>query len=294
MGQSETPEWARLNRAHWDSTVPVHVASEFYDLAPLRAGEGRLYPVEEAELPRIAPNGWAGLRVLHLQCHFGADTLVLAQRGAEVVGLDFSMPAVKQARALATELGLDDRSRFVCADLYDARHALPEPEGFDVVYTTWGTIGWLPDIVEWARIVSWFLKPGGRFYFADGHPSAFVFDDPQPGAPTALLDGGPAAFPTPRFSYFEARPLDLDEAGDYADPDAELEHSRTVEWMHPLGQTLTALVDAGLALDFVHEHDAVPWQMFSVLEPRGDGLWAWPGTAWLPLGMSLGATRRAE
>jgi SAM-dependent methyltransferase len=294
MGQSETPEWARLNRAHWDSTVPVHVASGFYDLAPLRAGEGRLYPVEEAELLRIAPNGWAGLRVLHLQCHFGADTLVLAQRGAEVVGLDFSMPAVKQARALATELGLDDRSRFVCADLYDARHALPEPEGFDVVYTTWGTIGWLPDIVEWARIVAWFLKPGGRFYFADGHPSAFVFDDPQPGAPTALLDGGPAAFPTPRFPYFEARPLDLDEAGDYADPDAELEHSRTVEWMHPLGQTLTALVDAGLALDFVHEHDAVPWQMFSVLEPRGDGLWAWPGTAWLPLGMSLGATRRVE
>ncbi|WP_439566029.1 class I SAM-dependent methyltransferase [Microcella sp.] len=299
MAQSDSPEWARLNRAHWDEKVPVHVASEFYDLAPLRAGEGRLYPIEEAELPRIASAGWHGLRVLHLQCHFGADSLVLAQRGATVVGLDFSMPAVRQARALATELGLDDRSRFICADLYDARHALPEPESFDVVYTTWGTIGWLPDIVEWARIIAWFLKPGGRLYFADGHPAAFVFDDPradEPGAdePAALLDGGPARFPAPRFGYFEREPLALDEPGDYADPDAELAHSRTVEWMHPLGETLTALVDAGLGIDFVSEHDAVPWQMFSVLEPRGDGLWGWPGTSWLPLGMSLGATRRAD
>lgn len=299
MAQSDSPEWARLNRAHWDEKVPLHVASEFYDLAPLRAGEGRLYPIEEAELPRIVPAGWHGLRVLHLQCHFGADSLVLAQRGATVVGLDFSMPAVRQARALATELGLDDRSRFICADLYDARHALPEPESFDVVYTTWGTIGWLPDIVEWARIIAWFLKPGGRLYFADGHPAAFVFDDPradEPGAdePAALLDGGPARFPAPRFGYFEREPLALDEPGDYADPDAELAHSRTVEWMHPLGETLTALVDAGLGIDFVSEHDAVPWQMFSVLEPRGDGLWGWPGTSWLPLGMSLGATRRAD
>lgn len=294
MGQPEIPEWARLNRAHWDEKVPVHVASEFYDLAPLRAGQGRLYPIEEAELPRIAPEGWAGLRVLHLQCHFGADSLVLAQRGAEVVGLDFSMPAVKQARALATELGLDARSRFVCADVSDARHALPEPEGFDVVYTTWGTIGWLPDIAEWARIIAWFLKPGGRLYFADGHPASFVFDEPGADEPAALLDGGPARFPTPRFGYFEREPLALDEAEDYADPDAQLAHSRTVEWMHPLGETLTALVDAGLRIDFVHEHDTVPWRMFAVLEPRGDGLWAWPGTAWMPLGMSLGATRRAD
>ncbi len=292
MGQPDLPEWARINRAHWDEKVPVHVASEFYDLAPLRAEEGRLYPVEEAELPRIAPDGWNGLRVLHLQCHFGADTLVLAQRGATVVGLDFSMPAVRQARELATELGLDDRSRFICADLYDARHALPDPEGFDLVYTTWGTIGWLPDVAEWARIIAWFLKPGGRLYFADGHPSAFVFDDPLDDQPAALLDGGPTRFPTPRFGYFDREPSDLDEPGDYADRDAVLANTRTVEWMHPLGQTLTALVDAGLTIDFVHEHDAVPWQMFSVLEPRGDGLWGWPATAWLPLGMSLGATRR--
>ena len=289
----DSPEWARVNRAHWDELVDVHVASEFYDLAPLRSGQGRLYPIEEAELPRIAPQGWEGVRVLHLQCHFGADSLTLAQRGATVVGIDFSMPAVKQARRLADELSLAERARFVCATVYDARHALPEPESFDVVYITWGTIGWLPDVAEWARIIAWFLKPGGRLYFADGHPSAFVFDDADAHEPAALLDDGPAAFPTAQYAYFDESPLEVDEEGDYADPDARIVSSRTIEFMHPLGRTLTALIDAGLTLDFVHEHDAVPWQMFSVLERRDDGLWAWPGTTWLPLGMSLAATRRA-
>ena len=292
MAHDELPEWARINRARWDELVDVHLASEMYDLVDLRAGAGRLVAIDETELPLIAPEGWQGLRVLHLQCHFGADSLVFAQRGAAVVGLDFSMPAVKQARALADELGLSERARFVCANLYDARHALPEPESFDVVYTSWGTIGWLPDIAEWARIIAWFLKPGGRLYFADGHPAAFVFDEPVPGAPTALLDGGPALFPPARYGYFDETPLDIDEEGDYADPDAQVTSSRTIEFMHPLGATVSALIDAGLTIDFLHEHEAVPWQMFSVLERRDDGLWAWPGTAWLPLGMSLAATRR--
>lgn len=295
MGTADdVPQWARVNRARWDELVDVHLASDMYDLTELRAGAGTLVPIDEAELPLIAPEGWHGLRVLHLQCHFGADTLTLAQRGATVVGLDFSMPAVKQARALAAELELSERARFVCANVYDARHALPEPEGFDVVYTTWGTIGWLPDITEWARIIAWFLKPGGRLYFADGHPSAFVFDEPQPGAPAALLDGGPAFFPPARFGYFDDAPIDIDEEGDYADPDARITNTRTIEFMHPLGATITALIDAGLTIDFVHEHDVVPWQMFSVLEPREGGLWGWPATAWLPLGMSLAATRRSD
>ena len=292
MAHDELPEWARVNRARWDELVDVHLASEMYSLVDLRAGAGRLVAIDEAELPQIAPEGWQGLRVLHLQCHFGADSLVFAQRGADVVGLDFSMPAVKQARALADELGLSEQARFVCANLYDARHALPEPESFDVIYTSWGTIGWLPDIAEWARIISWFLKPGGRLYFADGHPAAFVFDEPVPDAPAALLDGGPALFPPARYGYFDETPLDIDEEGDYADPDAQVANSRTIEFMHPLGVTVSALIDAGLMIDFLHEHDAVPWQMFSVLERRGDGPWAWPGTAWLPLGMSLAATRR--
>lgn len=278
-------EWLDLNRARWDELVPLHVGSEMYDRTALREGRGRfMTPFEEAELAAYAPDGWEGKRVLHLQCHFGQDTLVFAQRGAEVVGIDFSRPAVEEARALAAELGLAERARFVEANVYDARHRLPQPESFDVVYTTWGTIGWLPDIAEWARIIAWFLKPGGRLYFADGHPAGFVHDDPPAGSPDGL--------PTLRFAYFGGEPDILDEAGDYADAEAEVENSVTWEWLHSISDVVTALLDAGLSIDFLHEHDRIPWRMFSALERDGDGLWGWPGTRYLPLGWSLGATSR--
>jgi 2-polyprenyl-3-methyl-5-hydroxy-6-metoxy-1,4-benzoquinol methylase len=132
-------EWLDANRAQWDERVPLHLESEFYDVPALKAGTAALYPIEEDELPLVAPDGLAALRVLHLQCHFGADSLILAQRGAEVVGLDFSKPAIIAARGLAEELGLT--ARFVHANIYDARHILPEPESFNIVYTTWGTVG---------------------------------------------------------------------------------------------------------------------------------------------------------
>jgi len=274
-------DWLDANRAQWDERVPLHVASEFYDQSKLRAGHGALTPIDEAELAAYFPDGLAGKRILHLQCHFGADTLTLAQRGAEVVGVDFSKPAIVQARALAAELDLADRSRFVIANVYDLRHTLPQPESFDIVFTTWGTIGWLPDVAEWARIVEWYLKPGGALYFADGHPAAYVFD-------------GAGADGLPNFAYaYDAHgePDVVDDAGDYAEPDARLENTRTFEWNHPLGETLGALAATGLALEFFHEHYALPWKMFPALERGDDGLFRWPATTWLPLGMSIGARK---
>ncbi len=133
-------DWRRLNRANWDERVPIHLAAPIYDGARLRAGDARLLPIEEAELGPVA-----GLRLLHLQCHFGHDTLILAQRGAEVAGLDFSAPAIAAARSLAAELGLSDRARFFEADLYDAPAVIAEPASFDRVYVTWGAICWLPE-----------------------------------------------------------------------------------------------------------------------------------------------------
>ena len=276
-------EWLERNRARWDELVPIHVAAPMYDRTALREGRGRfMTPMEESELAGLAPEGWNGLRVLHLQCHFGQDTLVFAQRGAEVVGLDFSMPAVEEARVVAAELGLSDRARFVHANVYDARHLLPEPGGFDVVYSTWGTIGWLPDVAEWARIIAWFLKPGGRLYFADGHPAAWAHDDPAAGE----------GLPELRYEYFgDGRPDIWDESGDYADEGAVVENTVSWEWSHPTAEVLTALLDAGFRLDFYHEHDIVPWQMFRALEHTGDGLWGWPAERWLPLTYSLAATR---
>jgi SAM-dependent methyltransferase len=140
------PDWRALNRANWDERVPLHLGAKSYDLGPLRAGRGRLHTIEEAELGPVG-----GLRVLHLQCHFGKDSLTLAQRGATVVGLDFSEPAIAAAQALARELGLDGRASFVAADVYNAPAAIPNAHAFDLAYVTWGALWWLPDM-RWSPI----------------------------------------------------------------------------------------------------------------------------------------------
>ncbi len=271
-------DWRAINRANWDERVGVHLKAPGYDLAPLRAGRGRLNAIEEAELGDVH-----GLEVLHLQCHFGADTLSLAQRGARVTGLDFSEPAIAAARGLADELGLADRARFVCADLYEAPSAVGRAEAFDLVYVTWGATCWLPDIKRWAAIVAQFLKPGGRLYYADGHPSAYVFDNE-----TKLPDGMPGYFAP----YFQREPLVMNDGFDYADPDARLVNATNVSWMHSLSSILGGLLEAGLSLDWLHEHAQVPWQMFHILVKRDDGDWHWPDRPWLPLALSLQASRR--
>ncbi len=270
-------DWRALNRANWDERVPVHLASALYDVTPLRAGTARLNPIEEAELGPVD-----GLRVLHLQCHFGRDSLILAQCGATVVGLDFSPPAIAAARALAEELGLAERARFIEADLYDAPAAIAEPASFDRVFTTWGTICWLPDIAGWARVVAHFLKPGGSFYFADGHPAALVLDDR-----TQHADGSPGFY----LPYLRNEPLLFDDPTDYADATAQLANARTCQWLHPIGTVVTALIQAGLRLDWLHEHPAVTWRMFNCLAEGEDGMFRWPGPPWLPLSYSLQATQ---
>jgi SAM-dependent methyltransferase len=281
-------DWLEANRVQWDERVPLHVASEFYDQSKLRAGRGELYPIEEAELAAVFPDGLEGKRILHLQCHFGADSLVLAQRGATVVGIDFSKPAILEARTLASEVGLADRARFIIANIYDARHALPEPESFDAVFTTWGTIGWLPDVAEWARIIDWFLKPGGKLYFADGHPTAWVFDTAEDPVP---VEGPPIAF---LFPYDTDGVADMNESSsDYAQQHTELVNTTKFEWMHPLSETLGAVLATGMTLDFFHEHYEIPFRMYDVLEPTGTGMFRWPDRKWLPLGLSLAATKPA-
>ena len=273
-------EWKRANRACWDERVGVHLAPGGYDLAALRAGTSRLNAIEEAELGPVA-----GLRVAHLQCHFGRDSLILAQRGAEVTGLDFSPPAIAAARLLAGELGLADRARFLEADLYDARAAIPEPGGFDLVYVTWGAICWLADIREWARIVAFFLKPGGRLYLAEAHPAAFVFDD------LAKTADGMPGFYAP---FFATEPLQFEAVKDYANETAALTNTTTYVWNHPIGDVVTALLDAGLRLDWLHEHDAITWRMFDILREDASGLYRWPDKRWLPLAYSLSASREAR
>jgi SAM-dependent methyltransferase len=272
------PAWKATNRAHWDEKVALHLGPRGYDLTSLRAGRGRFNAIEEAELWPVD-----GCRILHLQCHFGSDSLKLAQRGATVVGLDFSAPAIDAARRLTAELGLADRAHFVRADLYDAPAAIPETAGFDMVFVTWGAICWLPDIYRWAEIVSYFLKPGGSLYLAEAHPAAMVFDDAA-----KLPDGRPGYFAP----YFSAEPVVMQEAHDYIDETTTVANATTYTWIHPLGAVISALLKASMTLDWLHEHDAVTWHMFDVLVQGPDRLWRWPDKPWLPLAYSLRATRR--
>jgi SAM-dependent methyltransferase len=272
------PEWRRANRAAWDQFVSLHIGPRGYDLSDLRAGNGRLTPIEEAELPPVE-----GRRILHLQCHFGADSLRLAQRGARVIGLDFSARAIEVARTLTNELGLADRVRFVHADLYDAVQAVPAPHGFDIVFVTWGAICWLPDLARWAQIVAAMLRPGGSLYLAEGHPCGYVFDDAA---------GSSSGMPGLFAPYFSREPVIETDPHDYEVPEARLADATVYMWNHPLGEIVTSLTAAGLTLDWLHEHDAVPWRMFRILIKDAAGLYRWPDTPWLPLAFSLTATRR--
>jgi SAM-dependent methyltransferase len=274
------PDWLARNRANWDERVAIHLHAPnrvHYHLDRLRAGSGTLDAIAAEMLGPVS-----GLRVLHLQCHFGQDTLTIAQQGAEVVGLDFSAPAIEAARSLAAELGLTARARFAEGNVYDAATFVPEPGSFDRVFVSWGALCWLPDIASWARVVASFLKPGGYLALAEAHPAAYVFDDAA-GTP----DGRPGWFAP----YLAREPM-LEVGGvDYADPTARIVNNRTVEFLHPLSDILTWLIEAGLRIDRFQEHDSIPWQMFACLTKRGPDEHVWPDRPWLPLSYSLRATK---
>ena len=272
------PEWRALNRANWDERVDIHLnAPNAYDLTRLRDGTASLDPIASAVLGPPA-----GLRILHLQCHFGWDTITMARAGASAVGLDFSPRAIEVARGLAGELALEDRVRFVLSDLYDVREMVPEPASFDRVFVSWGALPWLPDIRTWGQIVAHFLKPGGYLALAEGHPAAWVFDDAA-----ASPDGRPGWL----VPYLGREVFEDNNPVDYADPDTPIKNSRTNEFPHPLSDIIMALIGAGLRLDEFQEHDSVPWRMFKCLV-RGEGrYYRWPDRPWLPLSYSLRASK---
>ena len=215
-------DWRDLNRAMWDAAVPLHLASPVYDLPAFRAGGSSLRRHEIADLGDVA-----GKSLVHLQCHFGMDTLSWARRGARVTGLDFSAPAIAAATALAKETGLS--ARFVTADVYDAAQALGG-ERFDIVYTGVGALCWLPDMTRWARVAADLMAPGGRLYLYEFHPLKFMFGEtPTP----EILD--------PYFTPAEGFPL-----GGVAYASGAAAPAPTLQWNHPLGEVVTSLSEAGL------------------------------------------------
>ena len=264
------------NRRQWDERAPLHVTSEFYDLAGFRAGGSTLRAIEVEEVGDVA-----GRELLHLQCHFGLDTLSWARRGARVTGLDFSESAVEAARALADAEGID--AEFVCANVYDAVAAL-SGRTYDVVYTGIGALCWLPDIDRWAATAGALVKPGGSLYVFEHHP--FI------GA-LGMGDG----FTDLRFEYAydsdAQHPMRWDGSGSYAVPDAPTVHNVAYEWNHSLGAITSGLIAHGLVLEFLHEHPFMLWQRWPFLVEAEPGIWRLPAEyeARLPLMFSLRATR---
>lgn len=236
-----TTHFYETNQARWDESVAIHVVSEGYDMEGFLHGEKALYPVETDEVGDVT-----GKTLLHLQCHFGMDTLSWARLGAQVTGLDFSEPAVEQARELAARIGIADAT-FVQSNLYEARDAISGQ--FDVVYTGIGALCWLHDIREWARIVAHFVKPGGFFYIYEGHPVLWALDIDRKDHLLVMTD-----------PYFELdHPSEYQDEYTYTDGPA-LKNTRNYEWNHGIGEIVTALIDAGLQMDFLHEHREVAWQ----------------------------------
>ena len=185
-------------------------------------------------------------KILHLQCHFGQDTLSLARLGAMAMGADLSDKAINRAKDFNAQLGLD--AEFICCDIYDLPNHINEK--FDIVFTSYGTIGWLPDITKWAKLISDFLKPNGKFVFVEFHPVVWMFDD---------------YFKTVFYSYFNIEPIVESYSGSYADKDASIENQQ-VGWNHPTSEVLNALILSGLEINSFDEYDYSPYNCFNETE----------------------------
>jgi SAM-dependent methyltransferase len=237
-------DWFDLNRANWDERAVPHAASEQYAVERFVSDPDFLSDVVRFDLPRLGDI--AGLRAVHLQCHIGTDTLSLHRLGARVSGLDFSGPALVQARDLARRAGAD--IDYVEAAVYDALDVLPAG-AFDLVFTGIGALCWLPDVRRWAEIVAGLLRPGGRLFLREGHPMLWALDEDRE-------DVLAVAYP-----YFEhTEPLVFDEPGTYVQTEHVFQHTRSASWNHGLGEIVTALLETGFRLTMLVEHDSVPWE----------------------------------
>lgn len=233
-------DYAEVNRRSWNARVDIHYASNFYDVEKFLAGRSSLNSIETALLGDVA-----GQSVLHLQCHFGQDSISLARLGARVTGVDLSDRAIHRARALAQEAGIEPEAcRFVCCDVYEVPR---EVSGvFDLVFTTYGVLGWLPDLKRWGEVVAGALAPGGRLLLVEFHPFIWMWDDELEHI---------------AHRYFASAPIRETYEGTYADPKADLK-LEDVTWNHGLAEVVTALLDAGLVLTHLEEHDHSPYPCF--------------------------------
>jgi SAM-dependent methyltransferase len=243
-----SPSYTDLNRALWNARTGPHLASDFYAVEAFKAGRSSLNGIELALLGEVA-----GQRILHLQCHFGQDSLSLARLGAHVTGVDLSDVAIAAARGLSAEL--DVPVEFICYDVHALADYLPAAPGFDVVFMSYGVLNWWPDLTAWAALVRRYLRPGGRLVLVEFHPVVWMFDND---------------FTRLQYSYFNAGPIVETETGTYAEPSAAIEH-QSVTWNHGLSEVVGSLLGQQLRLTHLGEYPYSPYNCFAHTVPNADG-----------------------
>lgn len=234
-------DYIAINKKTWNNKTEIHFESDFYDMPSFLEGKSTLNAIELELLGDVSNK-----KVLHLQCHFGQDTITFSRMGAQATGVDLSDKAIDKARDIAQQLNLD--TTFVCCDIYDAPKYLDEK--FDIVFTSYGTIGWLPDLDKWANVVAHFLKPNGKFIMADFHPVVWMYDND---------------FETVFYNYFNVELIIENESGTYADRDSNIE-TQTMTWNHPISEILNALITNGLEINCFNEYDYSPYNCFNKTE----------------------------
>ena len=258
----------KINKKTWNDRVAIHAQSDFYNLDAFKKGGSSLNRFELEALGDVS-----GKSLLHLQCHFGQDTLSFSRLGARCTGVDFSEKAVAFAQNLNKELALD--ASFVCCNVLDTSNYLTKT--FDIVFTSYGTIGWLPDLQPWAQMIAQRLKPGGMFYIVDFHPIAWMFDYT-------------VSPPVMRYGYDQKQAIYEEYKGSYAVPQANLE-SKEYGWNHSLSSLINALIGAGLSIKSIEEHPQSPYNVFPSLEHTDSGMYQMPNSLY-PLLFSIKATKK--
>jgi SAM-dependent methyltransferase len=265
-------DYLQANQRLWDQWTLEHEKSSFYDLAGFRAGKDRLRSIELSELGNVS-----GKTLLHLQCHFGMDTLAWARRGAVATGVDLSENSIALARSLSQELNIS--ARFYCSDIYELPEILSGE--FDIVFTSYGVLHWLRDLKRWGEIIAHFLKPNGIFYIVEDHPFFRMF---------TTEDEIKMKVANPYF--FSEKPDQVEMAGSYA-TENQGESATFYIWNHSLGEILGALIDTGLSIEFLHEFPYAARAKFPFMEKGQDGWWRLPAQyVQIPFLFSLQARKR--
>lgn len=239
-------QYFEANRQCWNLRTEVHKTSDFYDVEGWKQGRTSLTGIELREVGPVA-----GKKLLHLQCHFGQDTLSWARMGARVTGCDLSDKAIALARQLTRECNL--KGRFVCCNVYDLPQHLKGK--FDIVFTSFGVVGWLPDLDRWAAVIAHFLKKGGIFYLAEFHPVVWMLDE---------------GMEFIKYAYHNAGVIQTDQVGTYADRYAGIEYTE-YGWNHSLSEVINSLLRHGLQLEFLNEYPYSPFDCFDKTVKGADG-----------------------